>query len=132
MTLQPRENPLLPFRLLILMPWRWRWWTWAILFLSLPIGYFLSAVPAYQLVLRGRIPQGQLDALAIFYRPVQICEEQSRWVRHFEAWEHQVMFAILGPDKHYGTGQSDKGKYGNVRFGTPGNRLIICWLHPDE
>lgn len=48
MTPDPRETPQLPFRRLILMPWRWsRWakWTCGMAFGFAPVFYYLSAVP---------------------------------------------------------------------------------------
>ena len=52
----PDPAPKLPFRRLIVMPWRWSRWALCVVIVFAPIAYFLSCAPAYYLLYRSLGP----------------------------------------------------------------------------
>lgn len=64
----------LPFRRLVLMPWRWRWWVWLAL---LPAGYVASIGPAAALYQAGYFPGPMKPYIRLAYAPL---------VRLFDEW----------------------------------------------
>jgi predicted lysophospholipase L1 biosynthesis ABC-type transport system permease subunit len=92
----------IPFRRLLLMPWRWgRWTRWMICTMVIAVSplYFLSAVPVTR-VLRQKYQAYRIAAIADkAYRPVWMCR---RWqpATNIIVWEERMMDRFLGQEQH--------------------------------
>lgn len=100
MTPEPREYPPLPFRRLILMPWRWNRWTkigLSVLGLLMPLIY-LTSMPLMIVVL------WHLDSPAIGFRIYNFVYFPVFWLfpsgprRDFLVWYHNLIYWLVGFD----------------------------------
>lgn len=81
--------------------WQWRlpWWVWCLVVATLPVAYFLSAVPFLTLAIEMANQTGRqqiyLQAEA-FYRPVFEIGKRSEFAGLVIAWEQHVMLSLFG------------------------------------
>lgn len=95
--MMPTTDSHLPLRRLLFRPWRWPRWLLAVIVLSLPIVYFLSAVPVIRMAEEHGRPLWMARWLDQFYFPVGQAAESVPFLAAIAEWESGWMDWIYGP-----------------------------------
>lgn len=85
--------------LLAVWQWRWPWRVWCLIAASVPVVYFLSAIPILTLSVELFNLTGRYEIVVwmeSFYRPVFWLEKHSEFAGLVIAWEQHVMMSLFG------------------------------------
>lgn len=91
----------IPVRRSWLAVWQWRlpWWVWCLVAASVPIVYFLSAIPFLTLSVELFNFTGRYEIVVWtekFYSPVFWLGKHSEFAGLVIAWEQHVMLSLFG------------------------------------
>lgn len=95
-------NSRLPFRRMLLMPWRWRWWTWCLAVAGVFAGYVLSP-PFVALALSGREVDNPalMQAVEIVYWPLEqsadVLPLEEFYLRYYRAIDWMFGTQLIQP-----------------------------------